>query len=179
MTLVFESYAAFLSREDKNINGVSPEFAKNNPRFEADNEINEGCWNCSGCFDCSDCSDCFDCSDCSDWINNKPPADLSKPPIIENIHQKVLEAVKAEGNSLKMSDWHTCDTAHCRAGWVVHLAGKAGKAYEKQTSTEFAAKQIYKASSPIAVSSARFYEDNETAMADIIRCAEEEKSQKQ
>ena len=73
-----------------------------------------------------------------------------------------------------MSSWHTCDTTHCRAGWVVVLAGDAGKALEIVTSTEFAAKQIYKASSPIKVSPIRFYETKEKAMQDIIRCAKEE-----
>jgi hypothetical protein len=54
------------------------------------------------------------------------------------------------------------------------LAGEAGYLLAKQTSHEFAAKQIYKASSSIHVAPTRFYEDNETAMADIIRCAKEE-----
>ena len=73
-----------------------------------------------------------------------------------------------------MSTWHTCDTTHCRAGWVEHLAGAEGKELAKATSTEFAAMQIYKASSKIRVSPVRFYESNEVAMADIQRCAEEE-----
>jgi len=75
-----------------------------------------------------------------------------------------------------MSIWHTCDTTHCRAGWVVFLAGEAGKKLESQTSTQFAAMQIYKKSSPIRVMPVRFFDDNEKAMADIIRCAEEEKA---
>ncbi len=74
-----------------------------------------------------------------------------------------------------MSTWHTCDTTHCRAGWIVHLAGEPGYLLEKATSTQFAAMMIYKKSSPIKVSPPRFFEDNETAMKDIIRCAEEEK----
>lgn len=73
-----------------------------------------------------------------------------------------------------MSTWHTCDTTRCRAGWVVTLAGEAGIELEKKTSTAFAASMIYKASSPIRVYYPRFFEDNETAMADIKRCAEEE-----
>ena len=73
-----------------------------------------------------------------------------------------------------MGDWHTCSTTHCRAGWVVHLAGEAGKELEKKTSTLFAAMQIYKASSPIRVSPTRFFETNEAAMKDMQRCAEEE-----
>lgn len=95
-------------------------------------------------------------------------------PVIENIHQKVLEAIFHNGNKLDMSTWHTCDTTHCRAGWVVVLAGEEGKKLEEHTSTQFAASQIYKASSPIRVSPPRFFESNEVAMADIKKCAEEE-----
>jgi hypothetical protein len=73
-----------------------------------------------------------------------------------------------------MDNWHTCDTTHCRGGWVVTLAGEAGKKLEKATTTEFAAMQIYKASSPIRVSPVRFYEKDDVAMADIVRCAREE-----
>ena len=94
--------------------------------------------------------------------------------MIQNIHQAVKDAV-GNPDALRMNDWHTCDTTHCRAGWVVHLAGPAGYDLEKKTSAEFAAKQIYKASSPIRVSPTRFFESNEVAMADIVRCAEEEK----
>jgi hypothetical protein len=95
-------------------------------------------------------------------------------PVIESIHQKVLEAV-SQPNALNMETWHTCDTTHCRAGWVVHLAGDAGRKLEQITSTPFAAMQIYKASSEIRVSPVRFYEDNKTAMKDIERCAELER----
>ena len=73
-----------------------------------------------------------------------------------------------------MSQWHTCNTTHCRAGWVIFLAGEAGAALEKQNSTEFAAMQIYKKSSSIKVSPTRFYENNEVALKDMQRCAEEE-----
>ena len=69
-----------------------------------------------------------------------------------------------------MFDWHTCDTTHCRAGWVVHLAGKAGYALEKATSTLFAAQQIYKKSGYV-ISPARFFDDDEEAMADMKRLA--------
>jgi len=85
----------------------------------------------------------------------------------------VLAAVSKDG-ALNMEEWHSCDTTHCRAGWVVHLAGPAGYELEKKTSTEFAAKQIYRASSPIPVSPTRFYEHADKALADIQRCAEEE-----
>ena len=75
-----------------------------------------------------------------------------------------------------MGTWHKCDTTHCRAGWVVVLAGKEGAELEKQTDTAFAAQQIYKKSSSIRVSPTRFYETNTVAMADIKRCADEEKT---
>ena len=73
-----------------------------------------------------------------------------------------------------MRDWHTCETTHCRAGWVVILAGEAGKKLEKKTSTIFAAMQIYKASSPISVFPPRFYDPNNAALEDMKKCAEEE-----
>jgi len=73
-----------------------------------------------------------------------------------------------------MNNWHTCETTHCRAGWVTHLAGPEGKALEQLTTTHFAAMQIYKESSPIRVSPVRFYESNEVALADMKRCADEE-----
>ena len=95
-------------------------------------------------------------------------------PVIPNIHGVLLDAVKSKPHSLEMGAWHTCGTTHCRAGWITRLAGEAGKKLEGQTSTEFAAMQIYKASSPIRVSPVRFYESNEVAMRDIKRCAEEE-----
>jgi hypothetical protein len=75
-----------------------------------------------------------------------------------------------------MGSWHTCETVHCRAGWVVHLAGKEGKELEQQTSTFFAAMQIYKASSDIKVSPVRFFESNEKGMEGIERCAKLEQS---
>jgi hypothetical protein len=77
-----------------------------------------------------------------------------------------------------MGSWHSCDTTHCRAGWVVHLAGDAGKELEAKTSTRFAALLIYKASDPVnRVSPTRFYENNETALADMVRLAEIEKGE--
>jgi len=98
-----------------------------------------------------------------------------KIPFIENIHQKVYQAVTSKENSLDMSTWHTCGTTHCWAGWITFLAGEDGKKLEEQTTTEFAAMQIlYKSSPSIRVSPVRFYESNELAMANIEKCAKEE-----
>ncbi len=94
-------------------------------------------------------------------------------PVIPGIHQRVKNAV-SHPNALDMGEWHSCETTHCRAGWVVAIAGEEGKTLEKQTSTEFAAMMIYKASSEIRVAPVRFFESNEVAMVDILRCAEEE-----
>jgi hypothetical protein len=85
-------------------------------------------------------------------------------------------AAVSNADALEMGAWHTCNMTHCRGGWVVALAGEAGKKLESQTSSEFAAMAIYSKSSPIKVSPVRFYESNEAAMADIKRCAEEEKA---
>ena len=77
-----------------------------------------------------------------------------------------------------MSSWHNkteCGTTHCRAGYVVFLAGDEGKLLEEQTSTAFAAMMIYKKSSQIRVFPPRFFETNTVAMEDIKRCAELEK----
>jgi len=73
-----------------------------------------------------------------------------------------------------MESWHSCDTTHCRAGWVTVLAGKEGKELEDKTDTAFAAMLIYRESSPVEVHLHQFFKNNEDAMEDIKRCAEEE-----
>jgi hypothetical protein len=73
-------------------------------------------------------------------------------------------------NALDMRKWHTCNTTHCRAGWVVHLAGEAGYALERFHNTALAAQLIYRESgSPI--SPVRFYDTDEEAMADMRKRA--------
>ena len=98
-------------------------------------------------------------------------------PRIPRIHAAVYAAATSTDDSLDMSDWHTCETTHCRAGWAVHLAGKEGKELEALTSTLFAAMQIYHASCPeIAVPPSRFFVANKVALADMARCAAEEEA---
>ena len=93
-------------------------------------------------------------------------------PKIENIHSKVYTAASAE-NALDMGMWHACETTHCRAGWVVHLAGDAGKALEARFNTELAAMLIYRESgSPI--NPARFYDSGPAALEDMKRLADAE-----
>lgn len=77
-TQIFKSWTEFYNRENKELNGVSEEFAKENQNYETDNEDNNGCWNCS---------------DCSGLTDNKPTAfKMPETPIIENqyITQGVL-----------------------------------------------------------------------------------------
>jgi len=74
-----------------------------------------------------------------------------------------------------MSIWHTCGTKHCRAGWVVHLAGEPGYAAERFYGPALAAQLIYRESNPeLPVSPVRFFETNDVAMADIKAMAERE-----
>ena len=108
----------------------------------------------------------------------QPTADVERVivPVIENIHQRVLEAVTRAPDALNMENGHTCNTKHCRAGWVVTLAGEAGKKLEAFHNTELAAALIYHASSPdLSVYMPRFYDSNEAAMQDIARMAALEK----
>ena len=71
-----------------------------------------------------------------------------------------------------MSDWHTCETTHCRAGWVVHLAGEAGYELEWFHNTELAAMLIYRESG-YRINPARFYDDDQAALEDMRRLAEQ------
>ena len=101
--------------------------------------------------------------------------DLSDAPKIENIHQAVYNAASTEG-ALNMGDWHTCETTHCRAGWVVMLAGDEGRDLEERIGTPAAASLIYLASDPAIRKFPDFYCDNETALADMKERAELEQS---
>ena len=75
-----------------------------------------------------------------------------------------------------MSNWHhECGTKHCRAGWVVTLAGEPGKKLEDQIGTPAAAYCIYRESDPTIKSMPDFYCDDEAAMKDILDCAERER----
>ena len=188
MTNIYNSYSDFLDREDLDDNGVSPEFAAEHPDFVELNLTNKSCWDCSGCSDCSGCWDCSRCSDCSDCSGcsrcsrcsrcsdsaPQPIDALRETPIIPSIHAAVLEAATVPPEALDMSLWHAeCGTTHCRAGWVVTLAGERGKALESLTSTLHASMMIYHASCPkVPVSPNRFFETNEKAIDDMRRCAE-------
>ncbi|KVD81900.1 hypothetical protein WS62_23370 [Burkholderia sp. ABCPW 14] len=104
-------------------------------------------------------------------------SDLSGIPKIPNIHQAVHGAASQPG-ALNMGNWHSsCGTSHCRAGWVVTLAGEGGKALEWAMGTATAATLIYLASDPERWKIERlpdFYCGNDEAIEDMKRMAEEE-----
>ncbi|TAK94532.1 pentapeptide repeat-containing protein, partial [Patescibacteria group bacterium] len=97
---------------------------------------------------------------------------LRDVPVLPNIDAAILAAVTDGVGELNMSDWHMCETTHCRAGWAVHLAGKAGKALEEKFGPAVAGSLIYAASRP-GKPIPDFYASTSAAMADIRKCAEE------
>ena len=92
-------------------------------------------------------------------------------PVVPDLHLKLFEAVSSPENRLDMESWHTCETTHCRAGWVVALAGTEGKALEKFFNTELAAMLIYKESG-YEINPVRFYDSDTAAMEDMRKLAE-------
>ena len=98
-------------------------------------------------------------------------ANLSGVPKIVNIHKAIYEAA-SKPDALNMKSWHACETTHCRAGWVIALAGDAGKAMEFCMGTSAAAALIYLASDPKLEKIPNFYATNEDALADMKRLAE-------
>lgn len=91
-------------------------------------------------------------------------------PLVENIDARILAACSADGCSLKMNDWHTCETTHCRAGWAIHLAGESGYALERAVGPSTAGALIYARSRPDQPIP-DFYASDNSAMADLQKCA--------
>lgn len=162
-TEIFKSYLEFLRREDKTVNGVSPEFAEKHPDYEKQNATNKGCWDCSRCSGCSSAKG-------KHRELNKEFKELTIPKVADL--DKAVYAAASQPESLEMADWHTCDNTHCRAGWIVTLAGKEGKELESFHNTELAAMLIYEASTGRKISPTKFYETNEQALADMKELAE-------
>jgi uncharacterized protein YjbI with pentapeptide repeats len=101
---------------------------------------------------------------------------LAGVPFIKDIHQTVYQAASVPPEALDMSTWHKCETTHCRAGWVVTLAGAGGKALEWAIGTPAAAAIIYMKSDPKLKKIPNFYASNADALADMKRLADEEKA---
>jgi len=93
-------------------------------------------------------------------------------PAIPDIH-KTIYAAASNPKALEMSAWHTCKNTHCRAGWVVTLAGEEGRKLEARFDTLLAAMKIYDASDPnFKINPCRFFDTNEDALADMKKLAE-------
>ena len=92
-------------------------------------------------------------------------------PVIPDIH-KAIYAAASNPKALEMSSWHKCEKTHCRAGWVVTLAGEAGRKLEARYDTLLAAMKIYDASDPqFKINPCRFFDTNEDALADMKKLA--------
>ena len=91
-------------------------------------------------------------------------------PIVPNIDAAILAAIGEDASGLNMNVWH-CGTTHCRAGWPVKLAGKAGAKLERRFGTGTAGALIYAASRP-GMPVPNFYATNADALADLRKCAE-------
>ncbi len=165
----------WISDENGNRNSVAYWGSKENAEKALDSLVDcRYCRDCSSCSSCSDCRSCRSCSSCSEKIDDKDAAGTIKPiviPKIENIHQAVYAAA-SNPNSLNMEDVHSCADTHCRGGWFVTLAGPEGKRLEDFLGWKVAAMSIYAESGYPEINPAKFYDDNETALADMKRLAE-------
>ena len=108
---------------------------------------------------------------------NLQGAILPDAPVIPNIHQRVYEAA-SQPQALNMCAWHTCDTTHCRAGWVVTLAGDEGAELERRFGTSVAAALIYMASDPALEYVPDWLVSDDVALADMKRMSELEAAKK-
>jgi hypothetical protein len=97
--------------------------------------------------------------------------------VVPNLDTRILEIIETGPGVLDMKGWHgrngdACGTTHCRAGWAVNLAGQKGLELEHKVGSEMAGRAIYLASTGRCP---YFFASNEDALADIKRCASEEK----
>ena len=91
-------------------------------------------------------------------------------PVVKDLHQRVYAAA-SKPDALDMDRWHACETTHCRAGWIVHLAGEPGYALESRTTTAVAAHLIAEKSG-IPVKTSEFYISNKDALEVMRKAAE-------
>lgn len=77
------------------------------------------------------------------------------------IKQDILSRIKQDGCKLDMSQWHTCETTHCMAGWATTIHPQ-GKLLESMIGPNAAGALIFNAS---VGEVPNFYATNEKAMA--------------
>ena len=90
-------------------------------------------------------------------------------PVVPHIDAAILVQIEG-GGKLRMAEWHTCATTHCRGGWAITLAGVAGAALEDKIGSAGAGVLIYAVSRP-GVPIPDFYCSDAAAMADLRACA--------
>lgn len=120
--------------------------------------------NCVGCVDtytskdchwCAEIRDCVGCDTCGQSVGLEQAryfwrgGCVAVPPEakIERLFARVAEAVR-DPKRLAALVRHADAETHSWEGWLVHLAGPAGYALERQTSTEFAALLLSRAADP-------------------------------
>ena len=100
-------------------------------------------------------------------------------PIVDGIHKAVYDSCLKEGE-FDMNDWgvsggSACGTTKCRAGHVVHVAGKAGYDLSAKIGVPAAAYAIYAKSDPEYIPRdgiPDFFTSNDAAMKDMKRLAD-------
>lgn len=93
-------------------------------------------------------------------------------PVVPNIDKVILDLIEKNLAHLDMNTWHSkCGTAHCRAGFAVKLAGKAGTYLELQVGTYLAGCFVYGGSRP-GIPIPDFFESTKEALASIKEDAE-------
>lgn len=90
---------------------------------------------------------------------------------IKKLNTKVLKNIETNGNELEQRNWHTCNTTHCRGGWIVVISKH--QELEELIGTEMAASMISLVSTGKIPD---FHDYNNAAVLDDIRaCALAEK----
>ncbi len=92
-------------------------------------------------------------------------------PIVPDLDAHILSIVETGCGEIKMETWHSCETAHCRAGWAVELAGEEGAKLENMVGSAVAGALIYAASCP-TLPIPNFYSTNEECLADLRKRCE-------
>lgn len=119
-----------------------------------------------------------------DWKELAKAYQMANPhiPVVEHLDAKILREIESGEGKLDMKYWHFgkdgslkdrfeenfCGTTHCRAGWAVILAGKAGLELEAETDAATAGSAIYLASTG---HTPNFYTSTENGLAEVKRCA--------
>jgi len=98
---------------------------------------------------------------------------LRDVPAIPRIHQAVYAAARQD-EAFAMDSLPRRGSAHCREGWVIALAGPAGKALEWALGSSAAAALIYMASDRELEKIPDFHAANADALEDMKKLAERE-----